>query len=289
VSTRDGETNPGTVSASIDSAQSTLTWKIIESIGRKPAEMSRGLMDIIGLISVALASSVHILAPHRRQIFFGLFIRQLYNTGVKALYINGVIAIFIGGLLMSRLFDYVPRQVLSTQYSYLFVVIVFRELGPLISGIILIARSATAITSEIGYLRMTREFQVLHGLGINPVFMFLLPVFFAFPISLFLMFIYFNFVCLLSAYVFILFSDPGLNFLEFLANILNQISLNEIAINSVKAILGGMMIGVVSIHYGARATSSFDDISTAISSSTTVQLMIFFMLNVVLSLLAYTQ
>ncbi|MFT7133248.1 MAG: phospholipid/cholesterol/gamma-HCH transport system permease protein, partial [Cyclobacteriaceae bacterium] len=249
----------------------------------------RGLMDIIGLISVALASSVHILAPHRRQIFVGLFIRQLYNTGVKALYINGVIAIFIGGLLMSRLFDYVPRQVLSTQYSYLFVVIVFRELGPLISGIILIARSATAITSEIGYLRMTREFQVLHGLGINPVFMFLLPVFFAFPISLFLMFIYFNFVCLLSAYVFILFSDPGLNFLEFLTNILNQISLNEIAINSVKALLGGMMIGVVSIHYGARATSSFDDISTAISSSTTVQLMIFFMLNVVLSLLAYTQ
>jgi phospholipid/cholesterol/gamma-HCH transport system permease protein len=289
VSTRDGETDPSIDSASIDTARSTLPWKIIEFIGRKPAEMSRGLMDIIGLISVALASSVHILAPHRRQIFVGLFIRQLYNTGVKALYINGVIAIFIGGLLMSRLFDYVPRQVLSTQYSYLFVVIVFRELGPLISGIILIARSATAITSEIGYLRMTREFQVLHGLGINPVFMFLLPVFFAFPISLFLMFIYFNFVCLLSAYVFILFSDPGLNFFEFLANILNQISLNEIAINSVKAILGGMMIGVVSIHYGARATSSFDDISTAISSSTTVQLMIFFMLNVVLSLLAYTQ
>jgi phospholipid/cholesterol/gamma-HCH transport system permease protein len=289
MSTRDGETDPNIVSASIETERSVWPWRIIESLGRKPAEMSRGLMDIIGLISVALASSVHILKPHRRQIFVGLFIRQLYNTGVKALYINGVIAIFIGGLLMSRLFDYVPRQVLTTQYSYLFVVIVFRELGPLISGIILIARSATAITSEIGYLRMTREFQVLHGLGINPVFMFLLPVFFAFPISLFLMFIYFNFVCLLSAYVFILFSDPGLNFLEFLTNILNQISLNEIAINSVKALLGGMMIGVVSIHYGARATSSFDDISTAISSSTTVQLMIFFMLNVVLSLLAYTQ
>jgi phospholipid/cholesterol/gamma-HCH transport system permease protein len=289
MSTRDGETDPNIVSASIETDRSVWPWKIIESLGRKPAEMSRGLMDIIGLISVALASSVHILKPHRRQIFVGLFIRQLYNTGVKALYINGVIAIFIGGLLMSRLFDYVPRQVLTTQYSYLFVVIVFRELGPLISGIILIARSATAITSEIGYLRMTREFQVLHGLGINPVFMFLLPVFFAFPISLFLMFIYFNFVCLLSAYVFILFSDPSLNFLEFLANILNQISLNEIAINSVKALLGGMMIGVVSIHYGARATSSFDDVSTAISSSTTVQLMIFFLLNVVLSLLAYTQ
>jgi len=284
---RDGE--PNQPPNSPDVTRSAWPWRVIEVIGRKPASMRRSILDIIGLISVALSASVHILKPQRRQIFFSLFIRQLYNTGVKALYINGVIAIFIGGLLMSRLFEYVPRQVLSTQYSYLFVVIIFRELGPLISGIILIARSATAITSEIGYLRMTREFQVLHGLGISPVFMFLLPVFFAFPISLLLMFIYFNFVCLLSAYVFILFSDPGLNFLEFLTNILDQISLNEIAINSVKAILGGMMIGVVSIHYGARATSSFDDISAAISSSTTVQLMIFFLLNVVLSLLAYTQ
>lgn len=263
--------------------------QMLEAIGRKPAELSRYILDIIGLISVALRASSDLLQPQRRQIFLNLFIRQLYNTGVRALYINGVIAIFIGGLLMSRLFEYVPKQVLSTQYSYLFVVIVFRELGPLISGIILIARSATAITSEIGYLRMTREFQVLHGLGINPVFMFLLPVFFAFPVSLFLMFIYFNFVCLLSAYVFILFLDPNLNFMVFLGGILDQITINEVAINAVKAILGGMMIGVISIYYGARATASFDDVSEAISGSTTAQLMTFFLFNIVLSLLAYTQ
>ena len=265
------------------------SWRIIEFFGRKPREVATFLFDIIGLISVALSASKHLVNPKRRRIFLNLFIRQLYNTGVRALYINGMIAIFIGALLMSRLFDYIPKQIISTQYSYLFVVIVFRELGPLISGIILISRSATAVTSEIGYLRMTREFQVLHGLGINPVFMFLLPVFFAFPISLFLMFIYFDFVCLLSAYVFIWISDQDVSFISFLADILNQITLNEVAINAVKALLGGVMIGIISIHFGAKATNSFDDVSDAISNSTTSQLMSFFLINVILSILAYTQ
>ena len=262
---------------------------ILGTIGRLPAGLISYILDIIGLISVALHASRHLRNPKRRRIFLTLFTRQLYNTGVRALYINGMIAVFIGALLMSRLFDYIPRQVLAEQYGYLFVVIIFRELGPLISGIILISRSATAVTSEIGFLRMRREFQVLHGLGINPVFLFLLPVFFAFPLSLLLMFIYFDFICILSSYVFIWLSDPGISFSIFLGNILQQITLNEVAINAVKAILGGMVIGVISIHFGARATDSFDDVSEAISNSATSQLMAFFLINVVLSLLAYTQ
>ena len=262
---------------------------IIDTIGRKPREMISYILDIIGLISIALRATRHLRNKRRRRIFLALFVRQLYNTGVRALFVNGIIAVIIGALLMSRLFEYIPRQLLADQYGYLFVVIIFRELGPLISGIILIARSATAVTSEIGFLRMRREFQVLNGLGINPVFLFLLPVFFAFPVSLFLMFLYFDFICILSAYSVIWLSDPGITFSVFLGNILQQITLNEVAINAVKAILGGMVIGVISIHFGARATDSFDDVSEAISNSTTSQLLAFFLINVALSLLAYTQ
>ena len=261
----------------------------VGAVGRWHRNTLAYVCDIVGLISVALTAAADLRYPNRRQIFYRLFVRQLYKTGVRALYVNGMIAIFIGALLMSRLFDYIPRAVIAEQYGYLFVVIVFRELGPLISGIILISRSATAVTSEIGYLRINREFQVLKGMGINPVFLFLLPVFFAFPISLLLMFIYFDFMCILSAYVFIWLSDPTISFGAFLSNILGQITMNEVAINIVKALLGGMVIGVISIHFGGKADESFDEVSEAISNSTTSQLMAFFLINVVLSLLAYTQ
>ncbi len=269
-------------------AQSSVT-EVVDAVGQWSRQTLTYLLDIVGLISIALRAAADLRYPNRRQLFFALFMRQLYNTGVRALYVNGMIAIFIGALLMSRLFEYIPRAVIADQYGSLFVIVVFRELGPLISGIILISRSATAVTSEIGYLRINREFQVLKGMGINPVFLFLLPVFFAFPLSLLLMFVYFDFVCILSAYVVIWISDPTFSFYAFLSSILGQISLNEVAINVVKAVLGGMVIGVISIHFGGKADESFDEVSEAISNSTTSQLMAFFLINVVLSLLAYTQ
>lgn len=253
------------------------------------AQVINTILDLIGLISVALAASKLLLEKKRRGIFMALFYRQIYNTGVRALYINGAVAVLVGTLLISRLFDYIPNQVMEEQFGYLFMVIVFRELGPLISGVILIARSATSITAEIGYLRLRREFQVLNGLGISPVFLFLLPVFFAFPLSLLLMFIYFDLVVFLSSYAMIWLSNPNADFFALLSAILNQISLNEIAINGLKAVLGGMMIGVISIHFGAKVENSFTEVSDAISNSTTTQLMVFFVINILLSILAYTQ
>jgi phospholipid/cholesterol/gamma-HCH transport system permease protein len=77
--------------------------------------------------------------------------------------------------------------------------------------------------------------------------------------------------------------------LPFVASILDQVVLNEVAVNLVKAVLGGMLIGVISIYFGARATDSYEDVSDAIAKSTTSQLLVFFFLNVMLSLLAYNQ
>ena len=247
------------------------------------------ITEIIGLISVALTASRLLLNRKRAQIFGALFLRQLYNTGINALYPNGVVAILIGALLMARLFDYMPRAMVENQFGYLFMVIVFRELGPLISGVILIARSATAVTAEIGYLRLRREFQVLNGMGISPVFLFLFPVFVAFPVSLLIMFIYFDIVVFLSAYFVIWLADPDAQLMVLLLSILDQVSMNEIAINLVKALLGGVLIGVISIHFGAKVEDSFSEVSEAISNSTTTQLLVFFVINVLLSLLAYTQ
>ncbi|MBT3427348.1 MAG: ABC transporter permease [Gammaproteobacteria bacterium] len=270
--------------------EETLSWSGTGKAILNPfANFYHVSMEIIGLISVALKASTLLLNKRRRQLFYALFQRQVYNAGVSALYVNGVIGFLIGTLLISRLFDYLPRQIIEDQFGQIFMVVVFRELGPLISGIILIARSATAITSEIGYLRLQREFQVLNGLGINPVFLFLLPVFFAFPVSLFLMFIYFDVIVFLSSFAVVWISDPSISFTGLLANILSQITLNEIAINAVKAILGGMLIGIISIYFGAKVVDSFTEVTESISKATTAQLLVFFIINVLLSLLAYTQ
>lgn len=261
-----------------------LSW-----LGRKTSGFFAYIGDICGLFALTIKETRHLLNQQRRRIFWAIFKRQLYNTGVRAIWINTTIAIIVGALIMARLFAYVPAgKNMAEFYANFFVIVIIRELGPLISGVILIARSATAITAEIGHLKLYNEFEVLQAQRVSPRFVFLLPVFYSFPLSLLLMFIFFNAVSIVSAYLMILLDDPNLSFVYFVSSILSQVSLVEIVVTLCKAIIGGSLIGIICIHFGASVGGRFTDISRAISNSTTSQLVAYFMLNVVLSLLAYS-
>ena len=151
------------------------------------------LIDILGLLVFTFKETHHLRDKNKRKLFTFFFKRQLFNTGIKAIYVNCLIALLFGLVTADRLFLLIPPSThLIDFYAEWFVIIFIRELGPLISGFVLIARSATAITAEIGHLKFHNEFEVLEGQKISPVFIFLVPVFFSFPISLLLMFFFFN-------------------------------------------------------------------------------------------------
>jgi len=244
-------------------------------------------VDLIGIAWVILKSARLLLNVGKRRLFQRLFKRQLYSTGVRAVYINVVVGTLVGVLMISKLYDYLPGEALANQFGSWFVLIVIRELGPLISGLILIARSGTAVTYEIGFLQSRGEFNVLRGLGVNPAYVFLLPVVIAFPASLLIMFIYFDIVVFVSSYVMIWFSDSSVEFTGLSLAVLEQIQSRELLINALKALVGGLVIGLVSIHFALRVSKDHLSISNAISASVTAQLALFLMLNLLLSYLAY--
>ena len=244
-------------------------------------------VDVFGTAWVILKSALLLVNPGKRRLFQRLFKRLLYSTGVRAVYINVVVGTLVGVLMISKLYDYLPGEALANQFGSWFVLIVIRELGPLISGLILIARSGTAVTYEIGFLQSRGEFRVLRGLGVNPAYIFLLPVVIAFPVSLLIMFIYFDIVVFLSSYVMIWLSDPSVEFTGLSLAVLEQIQSRELVINVLKALIGGLVIGLVSIYFALRVNKNHLSISDAISTSVTAQLALFLMLNLLLSYMAY--
>ena len=265
---------------------------------RPPRSLSRGFInlggrafqfffDVFGTAWVILKSALLLVNPGKRRLFQRLFKRLLYSTGVRAVYINVVVGTLVGVLMISKLYDYLPGEALANQFGSWFVLIVIRELGPLISGLILIARSGTAVTYEIGFLQSRGEFRVLRGLGVNPAYIFLLPVVIAFPVSLLIMFIYFDIVVFLSSYVMIWLSDPSVEFTGLSLAVLEQIQSRELVINVLKALIGGLVIGLVSIYFALRVNKNHLSISDAISTSVTAQLALFLMLNLLLSYMAY--
>lgn len=264
---------------------------IVGRFGASVLSNLRLLGDLAGIFTLTLRESRHFLVPARRRIFWFLFKRQLYNSGFRAAYANTLIAILLGFILVSVAHDVLPAGVSITDYySNFFVLVAIREIGPLVSGIILISRSASAVTAEVGHSKLEREFEILEAHRMSPVLLFWMPVFYAFPLSLLLMFLWFNVVCMLSSYAFLLLatdyaSNIGLE--TFISAILWRITEIEMLVSLAKAILGGMFIGMISILFATRVEGKYTDIPRAISNSSTAQLFVFFAINASLSVLAY--
>jgi phospholipid/cholesterol/gamma-HCH transport system permease protein len=81
--------------------------------------------------------------------------------------------------------------------------------------------------------------------------------------------------------------DPTISFIGFTAGILEKFTLSEFTITLLKGLIGGGMIGLVSIYFGSKVSQKFSDLPRAISNATTSQLVMFFLINVSLSVLAY--
>lgn len=245
--------------------------------------------DLIGLLFLSIRRTSGLLSAQKRAIFWLLFKRQMVNIGFKSIYINGIIGLLLSWLVMSRAYALLPEGMqFSEYYAQFFVIVVIREIGPLFSGLILIARSANAITFEIGHLKLHNQFETLKAQGMDPVYVFLLPVLFAFPLSLMAMIIIFVLVCIFASFIFIQTSyQADLHLIEFVSMILAQISSLEVLISFLKCFVGGIFIGLLCIYFGARVQNKFTDISRAISSATSWQFLLFFAINIGLSVLGY--
>lgn len=258
-------------------------------VGQGATQTLSVITGTLGILALTLRKIPELAVPGRRDLFWLLFKRQLYNSGFRAATINTLIAVLLGWLVMSRAYSVLPSGVKFVDYyAQFFVIVIVREIGPFISGMILIIRSASAVTAEIAQLKLFKQFEALSAQYMSGDLLFLLPVFFAFPISLLLMFFYFNVICVISAYVLITtFHHVDLGFNAFLIALLNNISSTEIVISISKAWFGGILIGLLSIHFGTSVADRLTDISRTISNSNTAQLLAFFLVNIIFSYFAY--
>lgn len=105
----------------------------------------------------------------RRGIRWGETFNQMALVGSRAFGVVGLIAFLVGGTLALQ-----SAQQLRNFGANIFVVdlvalSVTRELGPLITAIVIAGRSGSAVAAEVGTMRITEELDALRTMGINPI------------------------------------------------------------------------------------------------------------------------
>jgi len=137
-------------------------------VGRSAAVASRTLsggLDFIGRSAVAVPKAV--IAPH--SVDWSSVPRLLQEIGADGLAVAGaanlLVGLIIGFLGVSQLGRfgvtiYVPELVVVSQ---------FRELGPLVTAIVVAGRSGAGLASEIGTMKVSEEIDALRAIGLDPV------------------------------------------------------------------------------------------------------------------------
>ncbi|MGH8239709.1 MAG: MlaE family lipid ABC transporter permease subunit, partial [Steroidobacteraceae bacterium] len=148
-------------------------YHAIAWVGRVSVQQLRqavGAVDYLGRIAV---TAVRSLRP--RHLRLASITRHIYETGIQAIPIVSLIA-----FLISVIIAYLSAQQLRQFGAEIFTVdlvaiAVLREMGVLLTAIIVAGRSGSAFAAEIGVMRLNDEIDALHSMGVDPFEVLVLP------------------------------------------------------------------------------------------------------------------
>jgi phospholipid/cholesterol/gamma-HCH transport system permease protein len=146
----------------------------VEGLGRRTVRLWRHVeapLDFVGRVSVAMAHA----APRLKRWRMTSIARHVYDTGIAAMPIVALI-----GFLIAVILAYMGAQQLRKFGADIFVVDlvtvgVLRELGVLLTAIIVAGRSGSAFAAEIGAMQLNEEVDALRAIGVDPIEVLVVP------------------------------------------------------------------------------------------------------------------
>jgi phospholipid/cholesterol/gamma-HCH transport system permease protein len=223
----------------------------------------------------------------RGHASFKILIMQILFTFVEALGITCLLALGIGVAVNAV---GMPFLAILSQERYIYpllIAIITRELGPLLAAFIIIARSATAIATELAGMVVSHEVEAYISIGIDPIEHLAVPRFLGVAISLFLLNIYFSIFGLGASFLVAQIFNPlppGVYF----GNLLQSLSVSDIIISIVKSISFGMIIAIVAIINGFSVERASTEIPVAGLKAVGSSFAWCVLLDILLSALYYT-
>ncbi len=206
--------------------------------------------DWLALLARFLRDVADLLA-HPRRIPWREISAIIHLTGVRALPITGILGLLFGVVLAYQAAIHLQAFGADTFVSEMVGFTMVREMGPSMTAIILAGRSGSAITAQIGVMRLTQELDAMKVMGISSSQRILLPRIIGLTIVLPLLSIWVMLLSLsggaLTAHLAI-----GLDYTHFFSTLPTALPLVNLWIGLAKAALFGAAIAITACHFGLR-------------------------------------
>ncbi|HEX4268732.1 MAG TPA: ABC transporter permease [Steroidobacteraceae bacterium] len=233
----------------VEAEVATLTF-----IGRRTVTLWRdmsGALAFLGRVSVTGLAGL----PHPRRLRPTSIARHVYDTGITAIPIVALIA-----FLISVIVAYMSAQQLRSYGAEIFVVDlvtigVLRELGVLLTAIIVAGRSGSAFAAEIGSMKLNEEVDALQATGVDPFEALVVPRVIGLVISLPLLTVIADMVGLLGGAV-LCASLLHIPLDQYITRVSQAISPTTFWVGIIKAPVFAALIALAGTHRGMQVSGS---------------------------------
>jgi phospholipid/cholesterol/gamma-HCH transport system permease protein len=170
--------------------------------------------------------------------------------------------------------------------SGLVAIAITRELGPLITAIVVIGRSGSAFAAEIGTMRVTEELDALETMALDPVAFLVTPKFLAMAVMLPCLAIWADLMGILGGSLFGVFGG-GYTFGGYLLATRDALLLRDITSGVIKALVFGMVITAVGCHEGFTTGSGAEEVGRSTTSAVVISILLVILIDLVFTALFY--
>lgn len=251
-------------------------------------DAAEGVLAYLGDLALLTGRALRLVftSPLKRTRSLERAIHQAMIAGVEAIPIVSLIAFFIG-LILALQGAYELKKFGALQMVPAMVAVsLTRELGPLMTAIVVIGRSGSAFASEIGTMRVTEELDALSGMALNPVGFVVVPKFVAMALMVPCLTVWADLIGVLGGSSFGV-VGAGFSFGRYLDSSRNALVLSDVMTGVVKSFLFGIMITAVSCHEGFSGGAGSEEVGRSTTAAVVISILMVVLVDAVFTLLFY--
>lgn len=217
-----------------------------------------------------------------------MFARQVLAIGVEPLGFVCGVAVFVGISVVAQLTFWVGGAGQSQLLGPLLVAVVARELGPVLTNIVVVVRSSSAMAAELAVLKISGEVRTLEAQGSDPFLYLVMPRVLGMAVSTFCLTIVFILVAFASGYLFAAWVGKGSHdMLLFADTVSSAVRPNDVFSILAKSILPALFASASCCIGGLGVGGSVTEILRAMQRAVTRSIAGLFVISAVVSLLTY--
>lgn len=234
--------------------------KLVYGIGSKVIYY----IDYVGAIGKLFFRTLYwmCVAPFKWERIF----LQARIIGIDSLPIVSLVAFFIGVILALQTAYQMQKLSSEIYIANIVALSIVRELGPVITSLIVAGRCGAAVTAELGTMKVTEQIDALETLGTSPVKYLVVPRFLAFTFMLPILTVYANIIGILGGYLICVYR-LGIRSSMYINMTFDSLTMKDLATGLIKTLVFGIIIAMVGCLEGMRTEGGAEGVGKATTVS----------------------